>query len=151
MKEPKFGTWTAPECALRIEYSLAVIDEIRTIVTEGFQRLSRGGIEVGGVLYGRVDANHLRILAMRPIACEHAGGPTFNLSDNDRAALAAQLQQTPEDFELQSLTPVGWFCSAPGSLDTTLFTLLSPGSARAGPGPVSGNPALPSTIAGCTF
>ncbi len=43
------------------------------------------------------------------------------------------------------------FCSAPGSLDTTLFTLLSPGSARAGPGPVSGNPALPSTIAGCTF
>ena len=42
-------------------------------------------------------------------------------------------------------------CSAPGSLDTTLFTLLSPGSARAGPGPVSGNPALPSTIAGCTF
>lgn len=111
MRESKFGTWTTPECALQIEYSLAVIDEIRTIVTEGFQRLSRGGIEVGGVLYGRVDGNHLRILAMRPIACEHASGPTFSLSDNDRAALAAQLEQTPEDFELQGLTPLGWFVS----------------------------------------
>ena len=111
MREPKFGTWTAPECALQIEYSLTVIDEIRTIVTEGFQRLSRGGIEVGGVLYGRVDGIHLRILAMRPIACEHASGPTFNLSDNDRAALTAQLEGIPEDFELQSLTPVGWFVS----------------------------------------
>ena len=94
-----------------IEYSLVVIEEIRHQVAEGFQRLSRGGIEVGGVLYGTRDGRTVRVLAMRPIACEHARGPGFLFSDKDRVALNEQLVHDKEDPQLQDLISVGWFLS----------------------------------------
>ena len=77
MSESKFGTWTAPESPVDIEYSLVVIDEIRQAVTEGFQRLSRGGIEVGGVLYGSVEGRTVRIAALREIVSRTRRGPHF--------------------------------------------------------------------------
>ena len=111
MNDTKFGTWTVPESPVDIEYSFIVIDEIRQVVAEGFQRLSRGGIEVGGVLYGSREGRTVRITAMREIACEHARGPTFHLSDNDRALLTTQLEREREDPRLAGMTVVGWFLS----------------------------------------
>jgi hypothetical protein len=111
MSETSFGSWSAPESPVAIEYSLVVIEEIRQEVSEGFQRLSRGGMEVGGLLYGSRDGRTVKIQAMRPIACEHARGPAFLLSDQDRAALAEQLQRDAEDPRLEGLMCVGWFLS----------------------------------------
>jgi hypothetical protein len=111
MNDTKFGTWTVPESPVDIEYSLVVIDEIRQVVAEGFQRLSRGGIEVGGVLYGTHEGRTVRIMAMREIACEHARGPTFHLSENDRALLTGQLEREQEDPRLAGMVAVGWFLS----------------------------------------
>jgi hypothetical protein len=111
MSDVKFGSWSVPESSLAIEYSLVVIEEIRHEVAEGFQRLSRGGIEVGGVLYGTRDGRKVRILAMRPIICEHARGPGFLFSDKDRVALNEQLARDKEDPQLEDLISVGWFLS----------------------------------------
>jgi hypothetical protein len=111
MNEVKFGVWTIPESPLTIEYSLVVIEEIRREVAEGFQRLSRGGIEVGGALYGTRDGRTVRVTAMRTIVCEHARGPGFILSDRDRAALHEQLERDKEDAALEGLISVGWFLS----------------------------------------
>lgn len=119
MIDAKFGTWAAPESPVAVEYSLVVIEEIRQVVADGFQRLQRGGIEVGGVLYGTREDRIVRILAMREIACEHARGPTFHLSENDRAALTAQLTRDKEDMRLEGLLVVGWFLSHTRS-DVTL-------------------------------
>ena len=119
MSDAKFGTWVVPESPVDVEYSLVVIEEIRQVVADGFQRLQRGGIEVGGVLYGTREDRIVRILAMREIACEHARGPTFHLSDNDRAALAAQLARDKEDMRLEGMLMVGWFLSHTRS-DVTL-------------------------------
>jgi len=119
MSDAKFGSWVVPESPVDVEYSLVVIDEIRQVVADGFQRLQRGGIEVGGVLYGTREERIVRVTAMREIACEHARGPTFHLSDNDRAALAAQLARDKEDSRLQGLQVVGWFLSHTRS-DVTL-------------------------------
>jgi hypothetical protein len=107
----KFGSWQVAESPIIVEYSLVVIEEMRHEVAEGFQRLSRGGIEVGGVLYGTRDGRTLRILAMRPIACEHARGPGFLFSDKDRIALNEQLVRDKDDPQLQDLISVGWFLS----------------------------------------
>jgi hypothetical protein len=107
----KFGSWAVEESPITIEYSLVVIEEMRHEVAEGFQRLSRGGIEVGGVLYGTRDGRTVRVLAMRPIACEHARGPGFLFSDKDRIALNEQLVRDKEDPQLQELISVGWFLS----------------------------------------
>ena len=119
MSDTKFGSWVVPESPVDVEYSLVVIDEIRQVVADGFQRLQRGGIEVGGVLYGTREDRTVRVMAMREIACEHARGPTFHLSDNDRAALTAQLERDKEDMRLEGLLVVGWFLSHTRS-DVTL-------------------------------
>ncbi len=112
MSETKFGAWTAPQGNLvGVEYSLVVIEEIRQAVTEGFQRFARGGIEVGGVLYGTYDGKTVRILAVREIACEHAHGPSFVLSDKDRAALADQLERDRLDARLEGFQALGLYVS----------------------------------------
>ena len=111
MSDAKFGSWSVAESPIVVEYSLVVIEEIRHEVAEGFQRLARGGIEVGGVLYGTREGRNVRIMAMRPIACEHARGPAFLLSDRDRMALNEQLPRDAEDSRLEGLISVGWFLS----------------------------------------
>jgi len=111
MSDATFGTWTAAASPLTIEYSLVVIEEIRREVAEGFQKLSRGGIEVGGLLYGVHQGQTVRIMAIRPAACEHASGPTFRLSERDRAALHEQIRQDQSDSRLDNLVCVGWYVS----------------------------------------
>jgi proteasome lid subunit RPN8/RPN11 len=111
MNDLKFGTWAVAESPVVIEYSLVVIEEIRREVAEGFQKLSRGGIEVGGVLYGTREGRDVRLLSIRPVSCEHARGPSFQLSDNDRSALEQQIRQDQEDPHLEGLVCLGWFLS----------------------------------------
>jgi proteasome lid subunit RPN8/RPN11 len=111
MSDAKFGSWSVAESPITIEYSLVLIEEIRHAVSEGVQLLSRGGIEVGGVLYGVRDGRTLRVLAIREIACEHARGPSFHLSQKDRAALAEQLSQDQQDARLDGMICAGWFVS----------------------------------------
>src|ERR1700733_8465692 len=100
MSDTRFGSWSVAESPVTIEYSLVVIEEIRHEVAEGFQKLSRGGVEVGGVLYGSRDGRTIRIMAMRPIPCEHARGPAFLLSQPDQEILAEQLAHELEDPRL---------------------------------------------------
>jgi proteasome lid subunit RPN8/RPN11/cell division protein FtsB len=111
MSEARFASWSAAESPVTIEYSLVVIEEIRHEVSEGFQKLSRGGVEVGGILYGTREGRTVRLLAIRPINCEHARGPAFQLSDSDKAALEEELERNTEDQRLADLTCLGWFVS----------------------------------------
>src|SRR5262249_49287247 len=111
MSDARFGSWSAAESPVTIEYSLVVIEEIRQEVAEGFQRLSRGGVEVGGILYGTREGRTVGILAMRPIACEHARGPAFLLSDPDKRLLEEQIQRSSEDARLTDMSCLGWFTS----------------------------------------
>jgi hypothetical protein len=132
MNDTKFGSWSVAESPVTIEYSLVVLEEVRHEVAEGFQRLSRGGIEVGGVLYGVREGRTIRALAMRPMACEHARGPTFLLSDRDRQALHAQLLRDAEDPQLEGLISLGWFLSHTRTdvelteADLELYTIFFP-------------------------
>ena len=132
MSDVKLAAWAPPESPITIEYSLIVIEEIRHAVAEGFQRLSRGGIEVGGILYGTREDRTVRILAVRPIACEHARGPAFLLSDKDRKALNEQIAADAADPHLRGLISVGWFLShtrsevAMSESDLELYSIFFP-------------------------
>jgi len=106
-----FGSWSAPEVPLAVEYPLEILDELRAAACDGLQRLARGGLEIGGVLFGSRRDNAIRILTWRPIQCEHASGPAFVLSAKDRAALAQLLDGAEADIDLRGLQPVGWFVS----------------------------------------
>jgi proteasome lid subunit RPN8/RPN11 len=90
---------------------MPALDEIRLAVQDGFQRLSRGGVEVGGLLFGSRQGRTIRILAQQPIACEHARGPAFLLSPQDEAALRAQIERAKTDPSLAGMSCVGWYVS----------------------------------------
>jgi hypothetical protein len=113
MKDANIQSWSVDQSPIVIEYSLVALEEIRHEVIRGFQKLSRGGLDVGGVLYGNRDGRTIRILAMRPIQCEHAHGPAFLLSDDDRRLLAEGLKSDGTDPSLHGFVCLGWFVSHP--------------------------------------
>jgi len=106
---PKLVEWNAPGHCFRIEYSLAVLEEIRAAAVEGYHCVPHGGVETGGILFGTHAENLVRIVAWRPIECAYASGPSFLLSGKEEAALAESLQSWRDDAELARLEPVGWY------------------------------------------
>jgi hypothetical protein len=111
--EFQFESWSAPEVAWTIEYPAEVMNEIRAYSCNELMRLSHGGAEVGGVMYGSRHAGSIRILTWRPIACEYSDGEALRLSHSDRMNLAVQLEAARRNPELKDLRPVGWFVSHP--------------------------------------
>jgi len=104
-------TWQVPECPFRIEWSPPVLEEIRAAAMDAFFSLPHGGAEIGGILLGTRAGGCVRILAARPLECEHALGPTFTLSAKDHARLAALLEDGCPDLRAQGWEPVGWYHS----------------------------------------
>jgi hypothetical protein len=106
----EFGSWTAGPRDFTIEYSKAVMDEIRIRAGEG-QGMQHGGGEVGGVLFGARRDGVLRILAVRPLECEHSNGPRFVFSKRDETELAQALLASSGDPALADLEPAGYYRS----------------------------------------
>ena len=111
--EFQFESWSTPEVAWTIEYPLEVMNEIRAYACNELVRLSHGGAEVGGVMYGSLRGGVIRILTWRPMACEYTDPETLRLSHTDRMTLAVQLEAARRNPELKDLRPVGWFVSHP--------------------------------------
>lgn len=103
-------TWRFPRCAFVVECSPTVLEQIRQEVERGF-RSPRGERETGGVLFGRYEQDCVRILAQRPLPCEHAIGPGFVLSAKDEERLAALILAPHSDARLNSLEALGWYHS----------------------------------------
>lgn len=109
--DAELDVWQAAGCAVRIAYSRAVMEELGLIASDGFNRVSHGGVEIGGVLFGVRDPDGVKILAHRALACEYAFGPSLTLSDNDRCSLEDLLASPNTDSNLAGLRPVGWYVS----------------------------------------
>lgn len=107
----EFGRWAVEGHPRSIEFPVSFWGEILPAVMADFLRLSWGGPEAGGVLFGRREPGCLRILAFRPLECEHANGPAFELSENDELRLADILAKAGTDEELAGLEAVGWYHS----------------------------------------
>jgi hypothetical protein len=134
--EPDYAFWNIPESSFTITYSLGLFHEIDFHVNEGYRRIPHGGIEIGGVLFGHMEGNSIRIEAFRSIECEHGLGPSFVLSERDLRALRRQLSDTKTDPELARFEVVGWFISHTRSAlrmndrEAALFDELFPGTGR---------------------
>jgi proteasome lid subunit RPN8/RPN11 len=96
---------------VRIDYSATVVEDICALAVEGLSRLRRGGMEVGGILFGIHRGQHVQILTSRPLPCEHAYGPSFILSPQDHEDLEGVLTAARRDAALRGLEPVGWYHS----------------------------------------
>jgi proteasome lid subunit RPN8/RPN11 len=84
-----------------------VLEQIRLAVVDAFFAIRHGGLEIGGVLFGRYREGLLRIEAFRMIECAHEAGPSFTLSKADQVGLRDLL----ESAAAEGLSPVGWFRS----------------------------------------
>jgi proteasome lid subunit RPN8/RPN11 len=105
------GVWSVEGHSIRVEYWASVLEEIRAAAVAGYCRFPKGGVEVGGVLFGRLEKGVTRILASRPAACEYKFGPSFHLSKKDDEAFGELLRATESDPLLAGLEPVGWYHS----------------------------------------
>ena len=113
VEEGAFGAWRVAG-GRYVECSLAVLEQLRASAVDGLRALPRGGLEIGGVLFGVEKAGVVRITAQVPLPCEHALGPGFVLSANDRKALNNILAGT--DPCLAGVRPVGWYRSQTGAM-----------------------------------
>jgi hypothetical protein len=104
-----YALWSSANGSVTVRYALPLFHDIDFEVNEGYRRIAHGGVEVGGVLYGRREGSTISIEAYRPIECEHASGPSFFLSARDLGGLSELLTQAKADPELKDLEPVGWF------------------------------------------
>lgn len=131
-----YAFWTIPGTSFKVVYSLGVFHEIEFVVNEGYRRIPHGGVEIGGLLFGRVMEDGIRIESFRLIECEHASGPSFNLSEKDVANLEQQILSAASDPELNGLDVMGWFIAhtrGPLKLTETerlLFDRFFPGPNR---------------------
>lgn len=100
--------WTAAECPFAIDYSPRILDDIRLAVTDAFFSLPRGGAEIGGLLLGRQERGVVTVLDAVAMPCEHAFGPSFELSPRDHERLAELVAATDRKSNKRV---VGWYHS----------------------------------------
>ena len=91
-----------------------VLEGLAELMMSGYQRYSWGGVEVGGVLFGKKEPDAIHICSFRPVECEHEQGPSFELSKRDMEGLDRLLAGVGSDEELNGLVPVGWYHSVSG-------------------------------------
>ncbi len=109
--QDELNTWSAPGCTIAVAYAPAVLERIRRAVTEAFYSLPHGGLEIGGVLYGKRTPDSVAILAFRPLDCEHAHGPSFTLSAADEQNLEELIAAPLSEPELHGMEALGWYHS----------------------------------------
>jgi len=120
-QEAGLRLWTASAGAPSIEFSVALVEEIRTEVVRAMHGLGRGGIEVGGLLIGTFEDDNYVVDTWRLIRCDHSRGSSFLLSDRDVATLSCQIEATQVDPILEGRRVLGWFVShTRGGLETRI-------------------------------
>src|SRR5260370_6543356 len=104
------GIWQVPGCGPLVEYSRSVLIDIVKGVVDAHALYLSGGFEVGGVLFGVLEDQTVRILASRPLLIEPPR-PSFMLATQDEAKLRELLAGAEKDPGLGGLLPVGWYHS----------------------------------------
>lgn len=103
-----FGEWKAPGHHLTVEYDRTVMNQIAAAVMGAFQAGPGPAVEVGGVLYGEVWPDRIRIRAWRQAAQGSIELPRIELTDSLAAEIGRLLDAPNSDPRLRGLAPVGW-------------------------------------------
>src|SRR4051812_20402320 len=107
----ELASWSVESQSFTIEYSPRVLEEIRAEAVDGLLRIRRGGIEVGGVLFGVRKGKRTPLLPRRAFRGECAQGPSFLPWGNDERAFDSLIPTPTADPGLSGLEAVGWYHS----------------------------------------
>jgi hypothetical protein len=105
-------SWRGHGAVPEVQCDSGVLLEIAELAMRGYRRYSWGGVEIGGVLFGKKESGSVQICAARPAECEHHYGPAFELSEGDCEAFEQLLTAAAEDQQLAGMAPVGWYQSS---------------------------------------
>ena len=106
------GTWSVAGHPFVVHYPPDLLRGLAAEAVEGLAAIPRGGIEVGGVLYGNHIGNaEITVIESRRLDCEYKLGPAFTLSPKDEQQLDELLRAPESDPSLVGLEAVGWFHS----------------------------------------
>jgi hypothetical protein len=86
--------WEVPERLISIHLAYSVIERLERDVIAAFNAVPKRGAEVGGLLLGHVDESGNRTVYINdftPVVCEYRRGPSYLLSDGDRAGLESAI------------------------------------------------------------
>jgi hypothetical protein len=103
--------WEVPGKPVAIQIDLNVVDRISQEVLRGFGTVARRGVECGGLLLGTVEAREralVRIVDFEPVACQHARGPYYALTDAELARFGETVEQWRANPSRQ-VHAVGWY------------------------------------------
>lgn len=106
-----FESYRLVDSPLTIRFSTDVLRNIRTAAVAGLLSIRRGGLEIGGVLFGTVEADAVTVLHHRALSIEYVNGPSFTLSGNDETSLELLIEASASDPQLEGMQPVGWYHS----------------------------------------
>ncbi len=101
--------WPSRNTNPSIQCSVRFLDELRELAAAGFRRYPWGGVELGGILLGRFEADYTVIMGFRAFDCEHEYGPAFELTARDSEAFGALKASIPAVGDPADTVPVGWF------------------------------------------
>jgi len=96
---------------LRIEYSRTAMEEIRQRAREGLMAAPRVGMGVGGLLLGVRENGRIRLLDSVEIPCSHSGGPSFNLTAEEKREGHAMIAEAGAASVSGRVDVIGWYCS----------------------------------------
>src|ERR1700676_1876486 len=94
-----------------VRFSSEVLDKLAELVMSGYQRYAWGGVEVGGILFGKKESETIHVSSFLPVDCEHEHGPSFDLSGRDLESIDGLFAGAGSNEELNGLVPVGWYHS----------------------------------------
>jgi general secretion pathway protein A len=111
LRRAAYMDWQGAEDFPLIRFSPEIIESLAELVMSGYQRYSWGGVEVGGILFGKRETDIIHVHSFLSIDCEHEYGPSFELSKKDLDAVDRMLASAGSDEELKGLLSVGWYHS----------------------------------------
>jgi hypothetical protein len=96
--------WEATDGSAAVSFNCDAIDQLRSLAIDAFLSLPKRGVEIGGLLLGRVDSTDplsISIDGFEPVACEHRYGPSYVLSEGDRGHFSEVLGRLQTDSHRQ--------------------------------------------------
>lgn len=92
-----FYVWKPAEKPISVQLQFDVVDRILLEVMRGFGAVPKRGAEVGGILLGTAETHGGRIVVnvedFEAADCDHASGPSFILSEDDRTAFLESMDR----------------------------------------------------------
>jgi hypothetical protein len=107
-----FYVWKPAKKSISVQLPFEVVDRMLLEIMRGFGAVPKRGAEVGGILLGtaklRGDEIVVSVESFEGVACDHASGPSFILSEDDRAGFLQAVERWQRGPD-RRVYPVGYY------------------------------------------